>query len=111
MVFFVKLNWVAFRGDLPGAARQPLTFFALAKESKQRKATASRCPCGVPKRAGDKAGSETNSPAAQTSFASLSALPPALLAASAAELPCRLDCVIAGTGRRFFVSFISNVFV
>jgi hypothetical protein len=72
---------VALRGCLPGAARQPLTFFAFAKESKQRKATASRCPCGVPKKWNGKAGSETNSPSAQTSFASFSALPLHFLAA------------------------------
>jgi hypothetical protein len=71
----------ALGGELPGAARQPLTFFAFAKESKQRKATASRCPFGVPKKWSGKAGSETNSPSAQTSFASFSALPLHFLAA------------------------------
>jgi hypothetical protein len=55
------MNVFFLRTTLPGAARQPLTFFASPKKSKQRKATAIRRPFGVPVGAVLKSGRETNS--------------------------------------------------
>jgi hypothetical protein len=94
---------------LPGAARQPLTFFAFAKESKQRKATASRCPSGSQK-SGQQSGKRNKLAFgsdkfrfffrfAARSFGSVS---------SGTALPARLrHC---RRGRRFVSSF-PNVFV
>jgi hypothetical protein len=55
--------------DMPGVARQPLTFFASPKKvSKERRAREAALRVRI--KIGVKAGNETNSPAAQTGFIS-----------------------------------------
>jgi hypothetical protein len=51
---------------LAGGRPAATPFSCFAKKRKQKKATQSRCPCGIPACAGQKMGNEANSPAAQT---------------------------------------------
>jgi hypothetical protein len=48
-VFFVKLNRVALRGALPGAARQPLTFLVSPRKVSKRRRPRDAAPAGFPK--------------------------------------------------------------
>src|SRR6476469_10333312 len=86
--------------------RRATYFLCFAKESRQRKATPSRCPFGVPKSVTTKTGSEITR-FAQTDFASLSVLVVTLLASPAGvERPTHPhpDPPLEGEGTgRFFI--------
>ena len=75
------------RGDTPGAARQPLTFFVSPKKVSKERRPQSRCPFGVPGKVGGRTGNETNSPLLRKGsdrFRFFSVLPPTFPAASTA---------------------------
>ena len=63
---FSGISSICQAGTGPGG---PPTFL-LRQKSRQKRRPQGRCPCGVPEQMRHKAGSETNSPSAQTGFAS-----------------------------------------
>src|SRR4051794_9467030 len=57
VLFFGEPVRLPLRGYLAGGGPAAAHFLCFAKESKQRKAIAPRCPCGVPVKLGSQAGS------------------------------------------------------